>query len=179
VEGERDALKAQVKELEEAGSSKIPLDPAYLTAAERELVETANDLEARETLLESNPDGIEGDPKLDTQAKVRTELVRVRQELRRVAGKADAAYERGKAMQMADIREGRAARLAREKAQKTPPQPETTGREKRPETTVGAGGGSAAGGEGRPKKGPDVKAFEAAGSTREAAARELGKMIPD
>ncbi len=178
VEREREELRGKVAEFEDAAQSAVPLDPSYLTRDERVLVMRANELEAEEVRLEESPDGIEDDPKLNTAQKVRARLVQVRQELRHTSLKANEVYERAKTQQRADLKAGREARLARERAKA-----QGTGREKEAErpalSLAGAGAGAPGGVPGRKMRGPSEEEFTKAGGTKEAAARELAKMVPD
>jgi hypothetical protein len=176
AESERETLKSRLEEVEDAAAAGIPLHPDYLTREERTLVVRANELEAEEVRLESAEEGIEDDPKLNTPAKVKARLTEVRHELRRIEGKANAAFERGKTQQLADLKAGREARVAREKAKATA---ERKKEERRPEESLaGTGAGGTREGESK-KRGPSEDRFLKAGATREAAARELAELVPD
>jgi hypothetical protein len=179
VEREREELRAKVAEFEDAAQSAVPLDPSYLTRDERVLVMRANELEAEEVRLEEAPEGIEDDPKLNTAQKVRARLVQVRQELRHTSLKANEVYERAKVQQRADLKAGREARLARERAKKQGTGDRGQETERPAMSLAGAGAGAPGGVPGRKMRGPSEEEFTKAGGTKEAAARELSKLVPD
>jgi hypothetical protein len=86
------------------------------------------------------------------------------------------ARARAKVQQRADLKAGREARLARERAKASGKGQET---ERPAMSLAGAGAGAPGGAPERKKRGPSEEEFTKAGGTKEAAARELSKMVPD
>lgn len=119
IEEERDSAQVKLAEAEQnlteqaaQVAAALRLDPSYLKPEERSLVMRANELEQREEeleLLELNP----GDKEPE---QVRKDLISVRRELRHIADRANAVYDRAKQQMIADLAEGRKSRTARERA---------------------------------------------------------------
>lgn len=183
-----EALEAQVEELKGKtdetwmnAAQALAVHPRYLPKDDAALIAQANALEAEELRLSEHPDGIESDdPKVAmSAADVRKRMVQVRQELTRIAPKADAAYSKAKAQQIADLEAGFQLRKQKEQAAAKAKNPG----DRRQEAASAAPSGSSA--PSRPvstgvesRASLNAKRFKESGGDRNAAARELANLVP-
>jgi len=111
LEGKVTALTAQV----EGG---LPVHPEWVSAEDLAAIRQANALEREVAELEANWDGVQDeDPaKVKPPAEIHKRHARAASELAAIKGRADKAHRESLAQFVADAREGKKVRLAREEA---------------------------------------------------------------
>jgi len=178
LEEQVDTLKAQAQVATEEAVRAVGVHPRYLGAGEAELIKRANELEQKERTLTADIDAALEAQDAEKGKKARAELVSVQQELRRVAGVANGAYDKAIKQQVADMELGRQVRLERKAAAK-----KVAAAGKGKAKVPGAAGAVAPTANARPiasgapKRGMSVDRFKKAGGTMEAAERELEELV--
>lgn len=178
AESRATTAEARVKELEAGAMSNVPVGPDYLTAAERTLIEKANEVDSDLAWVAETMSAGQG----GTHPRTKKEMTA--QEVGREFGvlmgqqgtiaRARAVYERAQALQWEDAKRGRAMRLATKK----PAAAAAGAPAKKPPMRVAQPGAAA----GKPvsesvkRQGVDIKRFEKAGATDEALAGELANL---